>query len=100
MTDKTQIRSTDWHADPDTEETFDAYLARHVSNQADLKNAIAFLIHRRELLRDCEIELLEHHCDRLIEQIADTKQKILLEELECFKEVIALHKRLLKNDQS
>ena len=66
----------------------------------DLKNAIAFLIHRRELLRDCEIEVLEHHCNKLIDQIADTKHKILLEELECFREVLRLHKRLLTNDKS
>ncbi len=102
MKEKTPIPSnpTDRHADPDTEETPGEYLARHVSNQVDLKNAITFLIHRRELLRDCEIEMLELHCAKLIEQIADTKHKIVLEELECFKEVITLHKRLLQNDKS
>ncbi len=48
---------------------------------------------------DCEIEVLEHHCDALIDQIAKTKRKILLEELNCFKEVLQLHRRLLDNDQ-
>ncbi len=85
---------------PKKEETTDEYLARFGENQADLKNAIAFLIHRRELLRDCEIEVLQHHCDKLIDQIADTKQKILLEELICFREVLALHKRLLDKHHS
>lgn len=87
-------------ADPDKEQTTEEFLARFGENTADLKNAIAFLIHRRELLRDCEIEVLEHHCNKLIEQLADTKHKILLEELDCFKEVLKLHKRLSQNDQS
>ena len=85
--------------DPDKEQTTDEYLARYVHNEAELKNAIAFLIHRRELLRDCEIEVLEHHCQKLIDQIARTKHCIMLEELECFKEVIALHKRLVNHDK-
>ena len=96
MTDKTNNPTAPF--DPDTEETPDEFLVRNMSSQADLRNAVAALIRRRELLRDCEIELLEHHCDKLIEQIADTKQKILLEELDCFKEVIRLHKRLIEND--
>ena len=98
MTDKNKNPNDPF--DPDTEETTDEYLARNVSSQADLRSAIAFLIRRRELLRDCEIEVLEHHCDKLIEQIADTKHKILLEELSCFREMIRLHKRLLENDES
>ena len=85
--------------DPDTEITTDEYLARNVGSQADLRHAIAFLIRRRELLRDCEVEVLEHHCDRLIEQVARIKHKIMLEELGCFREVLRLHKRLLENDE-
>lgn len=81
------------------EQSNEEFLAQFSENQADLKNAIAFLIHRRELLRDCEIEVLQHHCDKLIEQLADTKHRILLEELSCFKEVLTLHQRLLENDE-
>ena len=84
----------------DTEQSVEEFIARFGENQADIRNAITFLIHRRELLRDCEIEVLEHHCDKLIEQIASTKRKMLLEELNCFKEVLQLHKRLVENDQS
>lgn len=73
------------------------FLNRIVTNSDELREAISFLIHRRELLRDCEIEQLQHACDELLEQLADRKQQMLLEELACFKEVMALYRRLPKN---
>ena len=102
MADRSSVMANDKsHAkDREREETTEEFIARFGENQADLRNAIAFLIHRRELLRDCEIEILEQHCDKLIDQVAKTKQRILLEELDCFKEVLRLHRRLQNDEQS
>ena len=81
-------------------ESDEEFLARFSHDETELREAIAHLIRRRELLRDCEIEMLEDQCEKLMERITKAKQRILLEELECFKEVLRLHKRLLKHDQS
>ncbi len=84
----------------DTEETDEEFLAKFSHNEAELWEAISILIKRRELLRDCEIELLEDHCNTMMECIAVAKQRILLEELDCFKQVLKLHRRLMDRDQS
>ena len=86
--------------DRDTNDTLEEFIARHSASDAELRDTIAFLIQRRELLRDCEIEQLEAESEALIEKLADTKRCILLAELECFREVLSLHKRLLsENDE-
>ena len=82
----------------DTEDTDEEFLAKFSHDGAELREAISILIKRRELLRDCEIELLETQCKAMMDRIADAKQRILLEELECFKQVLKLHKRLVKRD--
>ena len=79
-------------------ETVDDYIARQAGTAQELREMISFFIHHREMIRDCEIEVLEDETQKLIEKLADTKRKILLEELQCFKDVLALHKRLLKKD--
>ena len=79
-------------------ETIDDYIARHSGTEQDLRDVISFLIHHREMIRDAELEVLEHETEQLIEKLADTKRKILLEELQCFKDVLRLHKRLLSQD--
>lgn len=80
------------------EESASEFLKRAVSDGNDLRDAISFLIHRRELLRDCEIERLEHACDGLLRRLAELKQAALVEELSCFKDVLALHRKLAAND--
>ena len=79
-------------------ETVDDYIARHGATEQELRDIISFFIHHREMIRDSEIEVLEAETEGLIKKLADTKRKILLEELECFKDVLALHKRLLRKD--
>jgi hypothetical protein len=81
-------------------ESIDDFIARSSTNQSDLQDAISFLIRRRELLRDCELERLEEQARELIAKLRGNKQEMLLEELECFKEVLSLHRRLLQHDQS
>ena len=70
------------------------FLARFQAGTDELREAISFLMRRRELLRDSEIEQLEQACGALMDQLADLKRKILLEELACFKDVMALYRTL------
>lgn len=86
--------------DPDTEETTEDFLTRQTANGEELREAIEFLIRRRELLRDAEIELLESQCELLVDILAEKRKCILLEELDCFREILSLHKRLADDDQS
>jgi hypothetical protein len=44
--------------------------------------------------------MLEHECAQLAEELQDKRRNILLEELNCFNEIIGLHKHVLNNDQS
>ncbi len=74
------------------------FLARFAGSDSELRDAFSYLIERRELLRDCEIEQLEHSSDELMAQLADLKRKILVEELACFKDVMALYKTLRRNN--
>ncbi len=79
-------------------ETIDDFLARHSATELELRDTIAFLIHHREMIRDAELEVLQGETARLITKLTDTKRKILLEELNCFKDVLTLHKRNLRRD--
>jgi len=82
------------------QESLEDFIKRYSSTETELRETIAYLIHHRQLLKDAEIEKLEAEAANLVKKLRETKVKILLEELECFKEVLALHKQLLqKNDK-
>ena len=93
--DNTQRKSPGRSYDPDIEETIDEFLARQTGNGETLRDAISFLIHRRELLRDSEIEMLEAQSQALAQKLAEKRNRILIEELDCFREILRLHKRLV-----
>lgn len=78
-------------------ETTDDFIARHSATEAELRDVIVFLIQHRSQMRDCEIEKLEHETKELLKKLAENKRQILVEELACFKETLALHKRLLES---
>ena len=80
-------------------ESIEEFIEHGSATQAELQDAISFLIHRRELLRDCAIEELEHESEQLIEKLADTKRRLLLEELECFRDILRLHRQLISDDE-
>ncbi len=84
---------------PDTEETTDEYLARQIESGHALREAIDFLIRRRELLRDSEVEWLDAQCRLLADLLAEKKNRLLIEELECFREIMSLQKRLVAEDE-
>lgn len=76
------------------------FLKKFCSTEREVTETIEYLIHHRELMRDVELEELENQAQKLIKKLKETKQKIILEEIECFKEILSLQKQLLqKNDK-
>lgn len=77
------------------------FLKEYASTEIELREMIDYLIHHRQLLRDAEIENLEAQLERHIGKLKETKTKILLEEISCLRDVLALHKqRCEENGQS
>jgi|GEM_PF-6645051 len=64
---------------------------------AELHETIEFLIQHRQLLRDEEIERLHAEARTLRSRVEELDRRALVEELECFKDVLALHRRLAEN---
>jgi len=62
-----------------------------------LKETIAYLIERRQELKDEEIKKLEQESQDLIRRLKQINQKKSIEEIKSFKDILALHKRLLEN---
>ena len=60
----------------------------------DLRDVIAGLMERREQERDTELEQLDQHATGLLRDLHDLDRQRLVEELKCFKDVLALHRRL------
>lgn len=81
-------------------ESAEDFIKRHDSTERELRDTIAYLIRHREMMRDVELKKLETEAEKLIEKLKDTKRKELLEEIECFKEILALHKRLIRKDDT
>ena len=77
-------------------ETRDDFISRYSRTEAELRETIDFLIRQRELLRDVEIQRLEAESQKLIEKLRETDSQKLLAEIECFKEILVLHKKALQ----
>lgn len=78
--------------------TTEDFIRRYSSTEKELRQTIAYLIRHREMLRDVELQQLETEAKKLIGMLKDTDLKKLLVELECFKDILALQKRLLENN--
>ncbi|MDA2935272.1 hypothetical protein MYX82_13165, partial [Acidobacteria bacterium AH-259-D05] len=72
-------------------EAMDEFLDLCMTNN-QLKETIAYLIERREQLRDEQLEKLEAESQKLIEKLQDINRLKLLEEIQCFKDILALQK--------
>ncbi len=84
---------------PHEQESLEDFIKRYSVTETELRETIAYLINHRQLLRDAELEVLQVEAESLVKRLKDTKLKMLVEEIECFKEILDLHKRLLeKND--
>ena len=79
-------------------ETAEDFLRRYSSTEVELRDTIAYLIRHRELIRDVELKLLEAEAQKLLEQLRGTNLKKLLAEIECFKDILVLHRRLIEKD--
>ncbi len=64
----------------------------------ELHETITFLIAHREQLLDEELERLEEESRHLIDSLGDINRQKLLVEIRCFKEILALQKRLIEED--
>jgi len=77
-------------------ESLDCFLKRHGPTHSELKATIEYLIRHREMIRDTELKQLEAETKRLVDAIRQADFKKLVAELECFKDVLALQRRLLE----
>lgn len=84
---------------PEDGQSIDDLIAAHRSTE-ELQETISFLIHRREMLRDLAIQEIEEECQKLLHKLQEGKRQILIEELDWFKVVLRLHKRLIEHEQS
>jgi hypothetical protein len=69
---------------------------RYCGSQRELRQTIAFLIEQRERIRDEELERLEAESQKLFERLKQTSRRKLLEEVQSFKDILTLHKKLLQ----
>lgn len=76
----------------------DEVLGQWVSDNK-LGETIAWLIEHREELRDQEIKRLEAEAKKLIEALEEIDRDKLLEELRCFKDVLALQRRVVERSE-
>ena len=70
-------------------------LVKYSQSEAEVREIIGYLIQNRELMRDTQIEKLEGESQNLIRKLKGIEVKKLLEEIECFKEVLVLQKKLV-----
>ncbi len=82
-------------------ESTEDFIRRYSSTESELRETIAYLIQHREMIRDVELDRLEIESQKLIEKLEEINRQKLLEEIKCFKDILALQKRLIQNnDQS
>jgi hypothetical protein len=61
----------------------------------DVRAVIGWMIERRELLRADEVRSLYDKIAEFLELVAKARREALVEELECFKDILSLHKTLM-----
>lgn len=84
----------------DDRETIDDLVSRCGASEPELREIIAYLIRHRELIRDAELFRLEKEAERIIEALRDNEREQTIETVQCFKEILALQQRLIReNDQ-
>jgi hypothetical protein len=74
------------------------FITRYSRTNTELRDTIVYLILHREQVKDQQICRLEMESQRLTDKLNDIDRKKLSVELECFKEILALQKRLIKQN--
>ena len=72
---------------------YDAY------DREALRETIEYLIEQRQKLRDEEIERLEAKASNLLKKLQYLRTEQIVEEISCFRHVLALQRRLQENDK-
>jgi hypothetical protein len=78
--------------------TIEFFIERYGRTRQEFKETIAYLINNRERIRDAELERLEAETQKLIDKLKDIDREKLLEEIACFKDILILQKRLLREN--
>lgn len=86
---------TDDHPIKEKKQDIDDFL-RYSRSEQELRATIKYLIRNREQLRDRELKCLEVESDELLKRLHETNRQKILTELGCFKDVLALHRRLIE----
>ncbi len=81
------------------QETVDDIISRYSSSESERHHTISSLIETRYKQRDAELESLEEKSKRLLKRLQAIHIQRMLEELQCFKEVIVLQKRFTHNNE-
>lgn len=94
MDDNNFIKKYEAHQNESAED----FIRKYAATQAELRDIIAYLIQHREMMRDSELERMKGEAEALIAQLAENKNEMLLEELTCFKDILALQKTLIEEN--
>lgn len=78
-------------------QTAEDFIRKHSRTEEELRETISYLIQHRELIRDVELQKLEEESRKLIERLHGISREKLIEEIKCFKDILALQRRLLEN---
>lgn len=78
--------------------SIDDLLAGFIATQAELRDIISYLILRREAIRDDALREIREETEALIAKIAANRNRMLLEELTCFKDILSLQERLINDN--
>lgn len=65
----------------------------------EVREVLEFLIAQRQHLKEEELCRLEEEAGRLATSLGDVQRRKLRAELECFREVLRLQRRLLEHEQ-
>ena len=77
------------------EEAVTEYL-KYCQSRSEMRQAINHLIEHRELLRDSQIAQLEAQAAGLLKTLQSVEREEVLEEIRSFKDILALHRRLVE----
>jgi len=74
------------------------FVRRYSATERELAANIEFLIVHRQLMRDVELERLEEESKKLLRKLKSLEVEEMVEEIQCFKEILSLQKTLLQNN--
>lgn len=94
MTDEEFIEKYEANENQTTEEL----IRQHSSTKKELEEIISYLIQHREMMRDVELERLQAETEALLDKLKKIEAEKMMEEIKCFKEILALQKRLMEEN--